>query len=92
MAVRMKNQLFSDDVTIAFFENRYSIPYDSNPYEKQNVTERIFVDEITESLAELDKAMGEEMDMKDLEKSFSERELLRNQLSYLKLRLQIKNR
>ena len=67
MAVRMKNQLFSDDVTIAFFENRYSIPYDSNPYEKQNVTERIFVDEITESLAELDKAMGEEKDMKDLE-------------------------
>ena len=67
MAVRMKNQLFSDDVTIAFFENRYSIPYDSNPYKKQNVTERNFVDEITESLAELDKAMGEEKDMKDLE-------------------------
>ena len=63
----MKNQLFSDDVTIAFFENRYSIPYDSNSYEKQNVTERNFVDEITESLAELDKAMGEEKDMKDLE-------------------------
>lgn len=67
MAIRMRNQLFSDDVTIALFENKNSIPYDSNSYQKQNVTKRTFADEITEVLAELDKDNEEEKDIKNLE-------------------------
>lgn len=64
MAIRMQNQAFGDDVTIALFDDENPTP---NMPNKNNATEKSFNTEVTGSLVGSEKIVKEDEDMKKLE-------------------------